>query len=126
MKQTVFDIDGNSFDDFDGFICEFNRGFVTQVGGQWNGNLDAFNDYLSWADDRCTIRWRNSEKSRVDLGHAAMAKWLSGNLTHCHPTNRPSVQRRLHDATDGVGPTLFDTLVKIFGDNAEYVDLVLD
>jgi Barstar (barnase inhibitor) len=30
------------------FIAAFNEGFVQPVGGDWNGNLDAFNDYLWW------------------------------------------------------------------------------
>jgi hypothetical protein len=30
------------------FIAAFNEGFIRRVGGQWNGNLDAFHDYLSW------------------------------------------------------------------------------
>src|SRR5687768_4709400 len=32
----------------DGFIAAFNDGFIRECGGQWNGNLDAFNDYLFW------------------------------------------------------------------------------
>ena len=28
-----------------------NIGFVGQVGGKWNGNLDAFNDYLTWPEE---------------------------------------------------------------------------
>lgn len=44
MDQTVFEIDGANFSDFGGFIAEFNRGFIQHVGGDWQGNLDAFND----------------------------------------------------------------------------------
>ena len=33
-------------------IAAFNEGFVRPVGGgEWNGNLDAFNDYLWWPDE---------------------------------------------------------------------------
>lgn len=31
-----------------GFITAFNDGLIAAVGGHWNGNLDAFNDYLCW------------------------------------------------------------------------------
>lgn len=34
------------------FIAAFNEGFVRRVGGQWNGNLDAFHDYLFWPDEK--------------------------------------------------------------------------
>jgi hypothetical protein len=34
------------------FIAAFNEGFVRPVGGgRWDGNLDAFNDYLWWPDE---------------------------------------------------------------------------
>lgn len=126
MEQAVFEIDGTAFEDFDGFIREFDRGFVSRVGGNWTGNLDAFNDYLSWADTPCAIRWRQSNKSRDSLGHAAMAEWLTGNLTRCHPANVESVQERLDNARNGNGPTLFDWLVEIIHDNEDYVELILE
>ena len=125
MDRTTFEIDGNNFQDFAGFVAEFNRGFVSHVGGKWNGNLDAFNDYLSWTDSLSNIRWSNSAKSRNDLGYHAMAEWLSDNLLECHPSNRASVQRRLDEAKTQSGPTLFDTVVEIMLENAEYVTLLL-
>ncbi len=33
---------------FDDFVGAFNVGFIHLVGGDWNGNLDALNDYLFW------------------------------------------------------------------------------
>jgi hypothetical protein len=45
MASDRFEIDADNFADFAGFIREFNRVFVSQVGGQWNGNLDAFNGF---------------------------------------------------------------------------------
>lgn len=126
MEQTIFEIDGNDFANFNGFIGAFNRGFVSHVGGEWNGNLDAFSDYLSWADNNWTLRWRNSAKSRVDLGYAAMADWLSENSTRCHSTNRALVQQRLDDANRESGSTLFDCIVEIIRDNDQYVDLLLE
>jgi len=46
----VFTIDGRAVKSFDDFIAAMNTGFVRHVGGDWNGNLDALNDYLSWPD----------------------------------------------------------------------------
>jgi hypothetical protein len=126
MEGLTFEIDGERFDDFTGFVAEFNRSFVSHVGGNWKGNLDAFNDYLSWGDQRSTIRWLHSEKSRTDLGHEAIAAWLSDNLLRCHPTNRSAVQDRLKKAENGLGPTLFEWLVEIIEENTEYVELKLE
>jgi len=33
-----------------GFIAEFHRGFISHVDGDWNCNLDAFDDFLTWRD----------------------------------------------------------------------------
>ncbi|WP_439621048.1 hypothetical protein [Gemmata sp.] len=38
---------------FEDFITAFNEGFCRHVGGHWTGNLNAFNDNLSWpAEER--------------------------------------------------------------------------
>jgi hypothetical protein len=36
---------------FADFVAAFNAGMIDSVGGHWNGNVDAFNDYLSWPED---------------------------------------------------------------------------
>lgn len=125
MNRQTFEIDGNNFNDFPGFIVEFNRCFVSHVGGDWHGNLDAFNDYLSWTDGRCTICWRNSSKSAIDLGYESMASWLRKNLESCHPSNKVARQARLENALNRRGPTLFDWIVEIMRQNGDYVDLIL-
>jgi hypothetical protein len=33
------------------FVAAFKEGFVRPVGGEWNGNLDAFHDYLWWPEE---------------------------------------------------------------------------
>lgn len=35
---------------FADFIAAFNSGMIESLGGHWNGNLDAFNDYLYWPE----------------------------------------------------------------------------
>ena len=45
--MKTFTIDGRRVGSFEDFIEATNLGFVEQIGGRWNGNLDAFNDYLS-------------------------------------------------------------------------------
>ena len=50
MKEYVVDVSrATSWADF---IAAFNEGFIGLVGGEWHGNLDAFNDYLWWPDER--------------------------------------------------------------------------
>ena len=45
---TEYVVDLSSATCWRDFIAACNEGFVRQVGGEWNGNLDAFNDYLWW------------------------------------------------------------------------------
>jgi hypothetical protein len=54
-QRTVkeYDVDVSAATSWADFIDAFIEGFIRPVcGSQWNGNLDAFNDYLSWPDER--------------------------------------------------------------------------
>jgi hypothetical protein len=84
-----------------------------------------FNDYPWWGGGEYALVWRNSDKSRIDLGHQAMAAWLEENSRRCHVLNRPSVLQRLNRAQRKQGPTLFDWLVEIIHGN-EHVELRLE
>ena len=112
-EKPVYVIDGANFSDFAGFIEECNRGFIRAFGGEWNGNLDAFSDYFNWGDGDYVVVWKNADKSRVDLGHPAMAAWLERNSRRCHPSNVQDVLQRLGQAREQRGPTFFDWLVEI-------------
>jgi hypothetical protein len=46
VKRFVVDCQGVS--SFEDFVTAMNEGFIRFVGAEWNGNLDAFNDYLKW------------------------------------------------------------------------------
>jgi hypothetical protein len=45
-----FIVDVSAAGSWGDFIAAFNTGFVSHVGGKWNGNLDALNDYLFWPE----------------------------------------------------------------------------
>jgi hypothetical protein len=126
MSEPVFIIDGSKFDDFAGFIQEFNRAFSSQLGAEWHGNLDAFNDFLSWPGGKYTLLWKQSDLSGRRLDYDKMAKCLEECVRHCHPTNVPHMRERLEKAERGEGQTLFDVLLEIIRDNKEYVDLRLE
>lgn len=117
MADGVFEIDGDKFDDFAGFIREFNRAFVAHVGGQWNGNLDAFHDYLSWPSDPYTLRWRKSWKSRRDLGYEATIVWYLKKIMDSSPPSKSTWWEPLQAARKHQGPTLFDWLLESIAEN---------
>lgn len=96
---------------FEDFVTAVNVGFVKQVGGPWNGNLDAFNDYLYWPEEHeYELELLGGEDCIAYLGHAAHADWLRAHLRTCHPSNVADMQVRLTHAEAGEGETLFDVI----------------
>lgn len=110
----VLVIDGDRFDDFDGFVGRFS---ALLADFQWNGSLDAFNDILQGGcgtpDGGFELRWLHSSRSREALGWPATMRWLEGTLARCHPSNVPAVTAQLEAARRGEGTTLFDWIVEI-------------
>lgn len=123
MKR--YSIDCSSVRSFDDFVRAANAGFIRAVGGEWDGNLDAFDDYLSWPETaEYELELRGAAACAAGLGHAAMAAWLRDTLRTCHPDNTLALQRRLDAAERGEGQTLLDLLREIIADHA-HVKVVL-
>lgn len=115
-----FTIDARKVRSFDDFVNAANADFIKQVGGNWNGNLDAFNDYLSWPDEpEYELEVLGAADCARHLGHAAQATWLRDHLEMCHPSNRPDFQARLALAEAQRGETLFDVLKGIIAANRD-------
>ncbi len=113
--KRVYVVDGSRFGTLAEAAAEF-----TQVLGltiPWNGNLDAFNDFLRGGfgtpDEGFVLVWRHSEISREQLGYGETIRWLEDRVYRCHPSNVTSFQERIAAARRGEGETLFDTLVEI-------------
>lgn len=111
----VIEIDGARFNDLEGFWDEVSRQLF--AGADWGRNLDAFNDILRGGfgtpNGGFVLRWANSQRSRVALGHEETVRWLERKLERCHPDNVPAVRADLEAARAGLGATLFDILVEI-------------
>ena len=76
MAKKTFVIDGNNFSDLEGFYTEVQK-VLTDDFKEFGRNLDAFNDILRGgfgkfgAYEEVKIVWKNSEKSKKDLGFSA-------------------------------------------------------
>jgi hypothetical protein len=111
---------------FRDFVAAVNQGLLRSVGGEWNGNLNAFNDYLSWPEEEeYEIELRESAKCVAALGHQAMAEWLRECAETCHPSSVEQMRTRLAAAEAGQGETLFDVIREIVSEN-RHVRLVLN
>lgn len=125
MPSLVLTIDGRDVDDFAGFIRAFNHSF-SRFDVLWDGNLDAFKDFLVWPDEPYDLVWLRSGLSRRRLGHGEMVKWLEDVLRHCHPASVSSVRERREAAKRGEGQTLFELLIEIIEGQSRYVRLRLE
>ena len=59
------------------------------------------------------IRWKNSEISKERLGYPETLKWLKMRLPKIHPLNFVDQARKIENACNNMGQTLFDILVEI-------------
>ena len=123
MIKSVYEIDGQRFDDLDGFFREFGSRVIPR--STWGENLDAFNDVLRGGfgtpEEGFILVWRNSDISRSRLGHQAMARKIEERLTRYRS---PAAEAELAAARRGEGETLFGLLVEIIQGHPD-VELIL-
>lgn len=73
MLEVV--IDGNNFEDLEGFYCEIDKLLTKDLEWKTGHNLDAFNDLLRGGfgvhefGQSIVIKWINYDKSKKDLGN---------------------------------------------------------
>lgn len=115
-------IDGNSFNNLEGFFDEIDKKFTKDLDWKTGHNLDAFNDLLRGGfgiheyGEPISVKWVNFEKSAIDFGYPATQEYFAKMLTTCHPLNRPRVQEKLEKAKLRTGKTLMDIIVEIILD----------
>lgn len=121
MRRKIV-IDGNNFDDLEGFYCEIDKLLTKDLTWQTGHNLDAFNDLLRGGfgvheyGEPILISWENFEKSRHDFGYTATVKHYENILRKCHPSNISHIKNLLTDAQKQQGQTLLDIIVEIILD----------
>lgn len=103
-------INGNNFSDLEGFYREVSEIFLKDE--DWNvGTLDGFDDVLYGFRGR--IIWKNSEKSKKDLGVGLTREFYENKIRQGKPFNVQLIQQKLDDLMAGNGQTLFEILVEI-------------
>jgi len=119
-KMTV--INGGHFSDLDGFYQEINRLFMADE--DWKvGTLDGFDDILYGYKGE--IIWKDSEKSKKDLGFDLTKEFYDNKIRIGKPYNVKLIQQKLDDLMEGKGQTLFKILVEIIKSH-QNIKLVLD
>jgi len=119
-KMTV--INGGHFSDLEGFYNEVSQIFMKDE--DWKvGTLDGFDDILYgvYSD----ITWKDSQKSREDLGFDLTKEFYENKIRIGKPFNIELIQQKLDDLIDGNGQTLFEILVEII-ESHQNINLILD
>ena len=119
-KMTV--INGSHFSNLEGFYEEVSQLFMKDE--DWKvGTLDGFNDILYGFQGE--IIWKNSQKSREDLGFDLTKEFYENKIRIGKPFNVKLIQRKLDELIDGNGQTLFEILIEII-ELHKNITLILD
>lgn len=119
-KMTV--INGGHFSDLEGFYNEVSELFMNDE--DWKvGTLDGFDDILYRIDS--DITWKNSQKSKEDLGFELTKEFYENKIRQGKPFNVKLIQQKLGDLMNGKGQTLFEILIEII-ESHQNIKLILD
>ncbi|WP_089692556.1 ribonuclease inhibitor [Chryseobacterium culicis] len=116
--RKVIVIHGGHFSSLGGFYEEASS--VLMKNTDWKvGTLDGFNDILYGGfgiiegKEEFEIIWKESQKSKEDLGFKATREFYENKIRQGKPFNIELIQQKLDELTDGKGQTLFEILVEI-------------
>lgn len=119
-KMTV--INGSHFSNLEGFYEEVSTVFMKDA--DWKvGTLDGFNDILYGIET--DITWKNSQKSKEDLGFNVTKEFYENKIRQGKPFNVQLIQQKLDKLIDGNGQTLFEILIEII-ESHKNITLILD
>ncbi|WP_228372489.1 ribonuclease inhibitor [Chryseobacterium daeguense] len=119
-KMTV--INGSHFSNLEGFYEEISQLFMQDA--DWKiGTLDGFDDILYGV--KTDITWKNSRKSKEDLGFNATKEFYENKIRQGKPFNVKLIQQKLNELIDGSGQTLFEILIEIIQSHKN-ITLILD
>lgn len=120
-KKTAV-INGSHFSDLIGFYEEVSR--VLMEDADWKvGTLDGFDDILYGFQGE--IVWKESEKSKDNLGFEATKVFYENKIRKGKPFNIDLAQQKLDELMAGNGQTLFEILVEILKSHKN-ITLILD
>lgn len=130
MKKLELTINGDNFQDIEGFYEELNRLVMKEENWKLGVSLDAFNDLLYGGFgvikeyDELEIIWLNSEKSRKDLGLETTKSYYQHKLEHPEIYSSKFAQEKLEELEAGSGQTYFEILLEIISEHPK-IELTL-
>ena len=123
-------INGSHFSNLEGFYEEVSK--VLTKDTNWKvGTLDGFNDILYGgfgifeSYDEIEIIWKESQKSKEDLGFDLTKEFYENKIKQGKPFNVELIQQKLDKLIDRNGQTLFEILIEII-ESHKNITLILD
>ncbi|WP_110366882.1 ribonuclease inhibitor [Chryseobacterium sp. CBTAP 102] len=111
-------IHGGHFSSLGGFYEEASRVLMKDL--DWKvGTLDGFDDILYGGfgvfenKEEIEIIWKESQKSKEDLGFKATREFYENKIRQGKPFNIELIQRKLDELIEGKEQTLFEILIEI-------------
>ncbi|WES99430.1 ribonuclease inhibitor [Chryseobacterium arthrosphaerae] len=127
--EKMIVIHGGHFSSLEGFYEEASN--VLMKDTDWKiGTLDGFDDILYGGfgvfenNEPIEIVWKESQKSKEDLGLKATLEFYENKIRQGKPFNTKLIQKKLDNLMEGEGQTLFEILVEIIQSHAN-IQLVL-
>lgn len=123
-KQTIL-INGNNFSDLESFYDEIDRVLTKDLDWDTGHNLDAFSELLLGGfgvyeyKEPIKLIWKNSLKSKTDLGLNATKKWYEERIIFWEDDeeNLQHFENGLKELTENNGQTLFDIILEIISEH---------
>ncbi len=111
-------IHGGHFSSLGGFYEEASS--VLMKDADWKvGTLDGFDDILYGGfgvfenKEEIEIIWKESQKSKEELGFAATCEFYENKIRQGKPFNTELIQQKLNELEEEKGQTLFEILIEI-------------
>ena len=118
MKNTI---NAHNFSSLEEFYEEVSLIFLKDE--NWKvGTLDGFDDILYGYKGE--LIWKNSQKSKEDLGLDATKEFYENKIRQRKPFNVKLIQQKLDSLINGNGQTLFEILVEII-ESYQNIKLIL-
>lgn len=129
-KNKLITINGSHFSDLSGFYDEVS--LVLMKNTDWKeGTLDGFDDILYGgfgvfeSGDEIQITWKDSQKSKEDLGLEDTRHFYENKIRQGKPFNVELIQQKMNELISGNGQTLFEILIEII-ESHKNITLILD
>jgi RNAse (barnase) inhibitor barstar len=119
VDTKILVIKGDNFSDPESFYDEIDRILTKDLNWKTGHNLDAFNDLLRGGfgvfeyGEQIKLIWKNTSKSKLDLGSDATKYYYEQRILSCHKSNIPIFKEMINEIEAGKGQTLFDILCEI-------------